>query len=230
LLPPLHGLASTVPSGTVLSVRTLEPVSSVDKAGKKFAAQLDTNLIVKGRVTAPAGSVVYGRVESSRSAGQSKLELSLTQIVANGRPVAIATESYEESGHRIGRAFVSVCLVTCTRILTSGFATSVSPWPQWLEGVQTRNGNGAFSGSSNSFWVHIPWLRSSGHPADMSDHGVAQRRPVRPGITNLVSHGFGRCAAVRRWITMALPWFMVAKLRVCLRLLILNVVRRNTAI
>jgi hypothetical protein len=54
-------------------------------------------------VTAPAGSIVYGSVESSRSAGQSKLELSLTQIVVNGRPVAIATESYEESGPRSGR-------------------------------------------------------------------------------------------------------------------------------
>ncbi len=102
-LNPLAGRASTLPSGTVLSIRTLEPVSSADKAGKKFAAQLDTNLIVKGKVTAPAGSFVYGRVESSRSAGQSKLALSLTQIVVNGRPVGIITESYEESGPRSGR-------------------------------------------------------------------------------------------------------------------------------
>jgi hypothetical protein len=78
LLTPLPGRASTLPSGTVLSVRTLEPVSSGDKAGKKFSPQLE-------------------------SAGQSKLALSLTQIVVNGRPVAIATESYVESGPRIGR-------------------------------------------------------------------------------------------------------------------------------
>jgi hypothetical protein len=102
LLTPLPTRASTLPGGTVLWVRTLEPVSSRDKAGKKFAAQLDTDLIVKGKVTAPAGSKVYGRVESSRSAGQSKLELSLTQIIVNGRPVAIATESYE-SAPRSGR-------------------------------------------------------------------------------------------------------------------------------
>jgi hypothetical protein len=101
-LAPLLGRASTLPRGTVLSVRTLEPVSSGDKAGKKFAAQLDTNLIVRGKVTAPAGSVVYGRVESSTSAGQAKLALSLTQIVVNGRPVAIVTQSYEESGPRSG--------------------------------------------------------------------------------------------------------------------------------
>jgi hypothetical protein len=102
-LTPLLGRASTLPSGTVLSVRTLEPVSSGDKAGKKFAAQLDTSLIVKGKVTAPAGSVVYGRVESARPSGQAKLALSLTQIVVNGRPVAIVTKSYEESGPRSGR-------------------------------------------------------------------------------------------------------------------------------
>jgi hypothetical protein len=103
LLLSLPAPASTLPGGTVLSVRTLEPVSSGDKAGKKFAAQLDTNLIVKGRVTAPAGSIVYGRIEPARSAGTAKLKLSLTQIVVNGRPVAIATESYEESGPRSGR-------------------------------------------------------------------------------------------------------------------------------
>jgi hypothetical protein len=100
LLTPLSARAATLPGGTVLRVRTLEPVSSNDKAGKKFAAQLDSDLIVRGKVTAPAGSQVFGRVESSRSVGQSKLELSLTQIVVNGRPVAIATESYEDSASR----------------------------------------------------------------------------------------------------------------------------------
>jgi hypothetical protein len=100
LLTPLSARAATLPGGTVLRVRTLEPVSSNDKAGKKFAAQLDSDLIVRGKVTAPAGSQVFGRVESSRSVGQSKLELSLTQIVVNGRPVAIVTESYEDSAPR----------------------------------------------------------------------------------------------------------------------------------
>jgi hypothetical protein len=123
LLTPLPGRASTLPSGTVLSVRTLEPVSSGDKAGKTFAAQLDTSLIVKGRVTAPAGSVVYGRVESSRSARQSKLALSLTQIVVNGRPVAIATERYEESGPRIGRTTAGKA-VGGTAIATVGSTTA----------------------------------------------------------------------------------------------------------
>jgi hypothetical protein len=107
LVTPFAARAVTVPGGTTLLVRTVDRVSSNDKAGKSFAARLDANLVVKGKVAVPAGSKVYGRVESSRSAGrafgQSKLALSLTKILVDGRPVAIATGSYEEAGPRSGR-------------------------------------------------------------------------------------------------------------------------------
>jgi hypothetical protein len=107
LAPPFAARAVTVPSGTSLLVRTLDQLSSGDKAGKSFAGRLDANLVVKGKVVVLAGSKVYGRVESSRSAGrafgQSKLALGLTKIVVDGRPVAIATGNYEQSGPRSGR-------------------------------------------------------------------------------------------------------------------------------
>ena len=107
LLAPFAARAVTIPGGTTLLVRTVDHLSSSDKAGKSFAARLDVNLVVKGRVVIPAGSKVYGRVESSRSAGrafgQSKLALTLRKIVVDGRPVAIATGDYEESGTRSGR-------------------------------------------------------------------------------------------------------------------------------
>jgi hypothetical protein len=107
LLTPFTARAVIIPSGTSLWVRTLDPVSSSDRAGKSFAARLDTDIVVKARVVIPAGSKVYGRVESSKSAGrafgQSKLALSLRKIVVNGRPVEIATGNYEESGPRSGR-------------------------------------------------------------------------------------------------------------------------------
>jgi hypothetical protein len=107
MLTPFAARAVTIPSGTSLYVRTVDPVSSSDKAGRSFAARLDSNLVLKGKVLVRAGSKVYGRVESSRSAGrafgQSKLALSLRRIVVNGRPVAIATGNYEESGPRSGR-------------------------------------------------------------------------------------------------------------------------------
>lgn len=107
LLTPFTARAVIIPSGTSLWVRTLDPVSSSDKAGKSFAARLDTDIVVKARVVIPVGSKVYGRVESSKSAGrafgQSKLALSLRKIVVNGRPIEIATGNYEESGPRSGQ-------------------------------------------------------------------------------------------------------------------------------
>jgi hypothetical protein len=104
LLTPFAARAVTIPDGTSSFVRTVDQVSSNDKAGKSFAARLDSNLVVKGKVVIPAGSKVYGRVESSKSAGrafgQSKLALSLRKVVVDGRPVAIATGNYEQSGPR----------------------------------------------------------------------------------------------------------------------------------
>ena len=70
LLTPFAARAVTIPSGTSLLVRTVDRLSSNDAAGKSFAARLDSNLVVKGKVVIPAGSKVYGRVESSRSAGR----------------------------------------------------------------------------------------------------------------------------------------------------------------
>ena len=107
LLTSFVARAVTIPSGTSLLVRTVDRLSSNDQVGKSFAARLDANLVVKGKVVIPAGSKVYGRIESSKSAGrafgQSKLSLSLRKVVVDGRPVAIATGSYEEVGPRSGR-------------------------------------------------------------------------------------------------------------------------------
>lgn len=107
LLTPFAARAVTVPAGTFLWVRTLDPVSSSDKAGKSFAARLDANLVVNNRVVIPAGSKVYGYIESSKSTGSafrhSKLALSLREILVNGRPLTITTATYEESGSRSGR-------------------------------------------------------------------------------------------------------------------------------
>jgi hypothetical protein len=104
LLAPFAVRAVTVPAGTSLWVRTLDRVSSTDKAGKSFAARLDANLVVNNRVVIPAGSKVYGCIESSKSAfGHSKLALSLRKILVNGSPLTITTATYEQSGPRSGR-------------------------------------------------------------------------------------------------------------------------------
>lgn len=94
--------AVTVPAGTILIVRTQDTISSSDNPGRKFAAKLDTNLVVNRKVVAPAGSKVYGRVNSSQSAGRafgrSTLSISLTDISINGRFVRISTSSSMHSG------------------------------------------------------------------------------------------------------------------------------------
>ncbi len=98
--------AATIPAGKTLVVRTIDGISSNDQPGKRFAGQLDTNLVVNGKVVAPAGTKVYGRVNNSQSAGRaigrSTLAISLTDISINGKLVRIATSSSMHSGASSG--------------------------------------------------------------------------------------------------------------------------------
>jgi hypothetical protein len=80
---------ATVPAGTVLLVRMHDPVASSDPQGKRFAATLDTDLVVSNTAVAKAGSKVYGRVQASqqagRAAGKSSLALRLTELAVDGK-------------------------------------------------------------------------------------------------------------------------------------------------
>src|ERR1700720_1281694 len=102
--------AATIPAGTTLIVRTIDGISSSDKAGKRFAGKLDASLVVSGNVVVPAGSKVYGRVNNSQSAGrafgQSQLSISLTEISVNGKLVPIVTKNSLHSGTPSGRKTV----------------------------------------------------------------------------------------------------------------------------
>ena len=93
LLTPFAARAVTIPSGTSLLVRTVDRLSSNDAAGKSFAARLDSNLVVKGKVVIPAGSKVYGRIESSESAGRAfgQAAGALIGFAAGGPAVGAAT-------------------------------------------------------------------------------------------------------------------------------------------
>src|SRR6266853_57998 len=108
-------LAVTIPAGTTLIVRTQNTISSQDRVGTKFTAQLDQDIVVNGTVLLRAGTKVFGRVESSRagSGTQSRpLTLNLTAISSHGREVPIVTveafaaESTARKGPR-GRVTIS---------------------------------------------------------------------------------------------------------------------------
>jgi hypothetical protein len=99
---PKEKRAVTVPAGTIMLVKTGEQVSSNDKAGRKFSATLQANLLAGDEVIAKAGSQVYGQVQKAQEIGRgivvssSALVLSLTQINIDGTLYPIQTGSFSE--------------------------------------------------------------------------------------------------------------------------------------
>jgi hypothetical protein len=91
--------AATIPAGTTLTVRTASSISSRDPAGRTFTARLDQDVVVNGTTLLRAGTNVSGRIQSSRSSTSrhrsAPLSLQLTSISANGRSVAIRTNSVQ---------------------------------------------------------------------------------------------------------------------------------------
>ena len=97
----------TVAAGTRLVVRLAEGVDSKeDAAGNRFTAVLQANLEVNGRVVAPKGSTVYGRLTSAkkggRAFGKAELQLELTDIVIGDQLHPIITGEYELTGQSQG--------------------------------------------------------------------------------------------------------------------------------
>jgi hypothetical protein len=93
----------TVPAGTRVLIRTIEPIdSSKEKAGFRFTATLETNLQAEDSVVAPRGTTVYGRLAQASSAGRmkgsSELTLELTDIVIGGTAYPLLTSTYEIKG------------------------------------------------------------------------------------------------------------------------------------
>jgi hypothetical protein len=58
--------------------------------------------VVNGVLAVPAGTVIYGRVQSAtqarRAFGRSTLDLRLVQMVLRGSPIPIATSGFQEAG------------------------------------------------------------------------------------------------------------------------------------
>jgi outer membrane lipoprotein SlyB len=85
-----RGARATVPSGTVVSVRTVDPINS-DKSnvGDSYRATLEDPIVVDGRTIAPKGADVtlrVARVEQAGLTGTEDVSLELAQIkTADGR-------------------------------------------------------------------------------------------------------------------------------------------------
>ena len=84
-LPSPKPVATRVPVGTVLEIRLAEPMSTrTHKAGDEFAAILDQDVVVDGKVVFPEGTKAYGALlaaeESGRVEGRAEMTITLTEL------------------------------------------------------------------------------------------------------------------------------------------------------
>ncbi len=96
--------AVTVNAGTPLLVRMVDSVSSRDPQGKRFTTTLESDLVVNGTTVARAGSKVYGRVQTAqqagRYAGQSALDLRLSELAVGPNLIPLVTSGYTQAGDK----------------------------------------------------------------------------------------------------------------------------------
>jgi|CZKY01.1.fsa_nt_gi hypothetical protein len=101
--PPPAPKKVTVPSGTSMAIRLLDPIDS-EKAqpGQTFRATLDSPLPSDSDAAVPSGYDVKGHIEDVKSAGkfkgQSLLVLQLDSISVSGKSYGIETDPYRRQG------------------------------------------------------------------------------------------------------------------------------------
>ena len=89
--------AATIPAGTTITVRTLSSISSTDRVGRTFKAQIDQDVAVNGKALLKAGTKAILRIQSSQAIRRASkpLTLDLASISVNGRDLAVKTNSFE---------------------------------------------------------------------------------------------------------------------------------------
>ncbi len=98
----------TVESGTVLSIRMIDPIDSDrNQIGDRFRATLDTPISINDQIVLPQGADIEGRVAELRSSGhftgQSEIALELTSLSINGRRYNITTDQFSRQGASRGK-------------------------------------------------------------------------------------------------------------------------------
>jgi BON domain len=106
--PPPQPKTVTVPSGAIITVRTIDSVdSSVNKTGQVFKASLDAPIVVDERVIIPKGADAYIKLVNASSAGKfagkSELTLDLQSLVFQGQTYNLSTSDVQQSGKSRGK-------------------------------------------------------------------------------------------------------------------------------
>ena len=98
----------TIPAGTILSIRTIDPIdTSRAQIGDTFNATLDNPVEVDGKVVIPEHADVQGRVSDLKSAGKfegaSVLALQLTKVSFGGKSYRVITDQWSKTGASRGK-------------------------------------------------------------------------------------------------------------------------------
>ena len=106
--PPPPPQKVTIPQGTVLSVRLVDPIDSEkNQVGDGFHATLNHPLTVNGDVVVASGSDVQGHLVDVKSAGKfagsSQVVMQLDSIQSGGTTYNIQTDQYKKQGSSRGK-------------------------------------------------------------------------------------------------------------------------------
>ena len=98
----------TIPDGTELTIRLIDPVDSEkNQAGDTFHATLAQPIMVGDEIVIPQGADVEGRVVEAKNAahfaGASSLTLELSRLMINGKSYTLQTDQWSKQGNARGK-------------------------------------------------------------------------------------------------------------------------------
>src|SRR5262249_17331492 len=107
--PPPEPQPITIPSGTQISIRLNDQLSSeTAQVGAVFHGNIWTPVMIGDTTVIPTTADVEGRVvdvkSAGRFAGQSDLVIELTRLMMNGKSYPIATDRWSKAGSSRGKA------------------------------------------------------------------------------------------------------------------------------
>jgi hypothetical protein len=111
--PPPRPKPIVVPAGTVLTIRTAQPLSSkTAQTGTSFAGNVATPISLEGKLVIPSGSSVTGTVRDAKKAGKFKggaiLALALDSLTVKGHTYNIETEFFSQESKGKGKRTAGV--------------------------------------------------------------------------------------------------------------------------
>jgi len=106
--PPPPPKPVVVPAGTVVTIRTTEPLGSkTSSVGTAFTGSVSTPISLEGKMVIPTGSSITGTVRDAKKAGRFKggavLALTLDSITVRGHQYNVETEAFSQTSTGKGK-------------------------------------------------------------------------------------------------------------------------------